>query len=128
MAAVKSKGNRSTELKLIGILRKFHLAGWRRNQPLFGKPDFVFCREQVVVFVDGCFWHGCPKCYRRPSSSREYWDQKAQGNIARARKVDETLSNDGWTVIRIWEHELSDPETVSARISGELAKKRNPKS
>lgn len=55
MAAVKSKGNRSTELKLIGILRKFHLSGWRRNQPLVGKPDFVFRRERVAVFVDGCF-------------------------------------------------------------------------
>ncbi len=126
MAAVKSKGNRSTELKLIGIMRKFHFSGWRRNQPLIGKPDFVFRRERVAVFVDGCFWHGCPKCYRRPSSSREYWDKKVQGNIERDRKVSESLSNDGWTVIRIWEHELSDSQMVSARISDELVKKRNP--
>jgi DNA mismatch endonuclease (patch repair protein) len=116
MAAVKSRGNRSTELKLIKILRKFHVSGWRRNQPLFGKPDFVFKQERVVVFVDGCFWHGCPTCYRRPKSSREYWDNKVQGNIERGKKVDANLSQDGWTVVRIWEHELSDPEKVKDRI------------
>lgn len=124
MAAVKSKGNRSTELKLIGILRKYHLTGWRRNQSLFGKPDFVFRRQRVVVFVDGCFWHGCPKCYRRPSSSREYWDKKVQGNIARDRKVNEKLSLDGWTVVRIWEHELADVVKISERISSELFRKQ----
>jgi len=125
MAAVKSKGNRSTELKLIRILRHFHLTGWRRNQPLFGKPDFVFRRERVVVFVDGCFWHGCPTCYRRPSSSREYWDKKVQGNIERAKKVDAELSQNGWIVVRIWEHELSEPEKVNIRIAGELEKNSN---
>lgn len=120
MAAVKSKGNRSTELKLIQILRKFHLSGWRRHQPLIGKPDFVFSHERVAVFVDGCFWHGCPKCYRRPNSSQEYWDKKVQSNVERAQKVDTELSQAGWTVVRIWEHELSDPETVSTRIAHEL--------
>lgn len=61
MAAVRSKGNRATELKLISIFRMNRIAGWRRNQHLPGKPDFVFHKERLAVFVDGCFWHDCPK-------------------------------------------------------------------
>ncbi len=123
MAAVKSRGNRSTELKLMHILRQFHLTGWRRNQLLFGKPDFVFPHERVALFVDGCFWHGCPKCYRRPNSSNDYWDKKVQGNIERDKKVDIALNTQGWIVIRIWEHELSEPEIVNARIVCKLNRK-----
>jgi DNA mismatch endonuclease, patch repair protein len=59
MAAVRSRGNKDTELKLIAILRGYHIKGWRRHQPLPGKPDFLFRRYRLAVFVDGCFWHGC---------------------------------------------------------------------
>ena len=58
MAAIRSKGNKTTELRLASILRAHGIKGWRRDQPLFGKPDFVFRRERLAVFVDGCFWHG----------------------------------------------------------------------
>lgn len=78
MSLIRSHGNKATELRLIKIFREFHITGWRRNQPLFGKPDFTFRRERVVVFVDGCFWHGCPKCYKRPGSNQEFWDTKTR--------------------------------------------------
>jgi DNA mismatch endonuclease (patch repair protein) len=72
MAAIKSKGNKDTELKLISIFRANGITGWRRNQKLPGKPDFVFHRERLVVFVDGCFWHGCRRHLRMPQNNRQY--------------------------------------------------------
>ena len=65
MAAIRSHGNKDTELKLISIFRGHGIKGWRRHQPLPGKPDFVFRRERLAVFVDGCFWHGHPESAKR---------------------------------------------------------------
>jgi DNA mismatch endonuclease (patch repair protein) len=59
MSLIRGHGNKDTELRLIKIFRLFGIIGWRRKQKLFGKPDFVFRKQRVVVFVDGCFWHGC---------------------------------------------------------------------
>src|ERR1043166_2862372 len=73
MSLIRSRGNRETELRLIEIFRKFGVTGWRRGVDLPGKPDFVFRTERMAVFVDGCFWHGCPRCYRRPKSNQVYW-------------------------------------------------------
>lgn len=106
MREIRSHGNKSTEQTLISIFREQHLSGWRRNQSLFGKPDFVFRKARVCVFVDGCFWHGCPKCYRLPSSNVEYWSAKIERNMARDRLVSRSLRFKGWRVLRIWEHEL----------------------
>ena len=106
MGLVRSKGNRSTELRLIAIFRELGISGWRRNQDLPGKPDFVFRARKLCVFVDGCFWHGCPKCYRRPASNQDYWDSKVQRNKARDGDVNRELRARGWRVLRIWEHQL----------------------
>ncbi|MGN6140845.1 MAG: very short patch repair endonuclease [Ralstonia sp.] len=106
MGRVRSKGNQSTELQLIRIFRKFGITGWRRNQDLPGKPDFVFRTRKLCVFVDGCFWHGCPKCYRRPASNQDYWDSKIKRNRARDREVNRELHARGWLTLRIWEHQL----------------------
>ncbi len=107
MAAVRSHGNRGTELKFVALLRRHQITGWRRKQKLIGKPDFVFPLKGVAVFVDGCFWHGCPRCYRRPSSHRQYWDTKVLRNKQRDRFVTQGLRAAGWRVLRIWEHELT---------------------
>lgn len=106
MRQVRSHGNRSTELRLIEVFRSNGITGWRRHQKLPGKPDFVFRTVKICLFVDGCFWHGCPKCYRRPSSSQEYWDAKVRRNKARDREVSRELKQCGWRVLRVWEHEL----------------------
>jgi DNA mismatch endonuclease (patch repair protein) len=68
-------------------------------------PDMVFTGARVAVFVDGCFWHGCPSHYKTPSTNTQYWAKKIEGNRVRDRKTDGSLSAAGWTVIRIWEHE-----------------------
>ncbi len=83
MRAVKSKGNKSTELKLIQIFRNHKIKGWRRNYPLFGKPDFVFPKLKIAVFVDGCFWHGHNCRQLKPSDNSEYWKRKIYKNILR---------------------------------------------
>ncbi len=106
MAAVRSHGNRATELRLVTLLRTYGITGWRRKQNLIGKPDFVFQRERLIVFVDGCFWHGCRRCYRRPASHRGYWDAKVLRNRERDNNVGLTLRKSGWLVLRIWEHDL----------------------
>ena len=106
MAAVRSHGNRTTELKLAVLLRLNRINGWRRRQPLFGKPDFTFSRRKLAVFVDGCFWHGCPVHGTKPKQNAEFWRAKISRNQARDRLVTRTLRARGWRVLRIWEHEL----------------------
>ena len=108
MRRVRSHGNKTTEVRLIEIFRAQHMTGWRRKQSLFGKPDFVFRKEKVCIFVDGCFWHGCPKCSRTPTSNVEYWVAKIDRNRTRDRLVSTSLRRAGWRVLRIWEHELKD--------------------
>src|SRR5437660_2423289 len=83
MAAIRSRGNKATELKLATLLRINGIAGWRRHQNLPGHPDFVFIRERLAIFVDGCFWHGCSSHCRMPKSRLEYWRPKIERNIAR---------------------------------------------
>ncbi len=106
MAAIRSRGNKDTELKLAAILRAVGITGWRRHQPLPGKPDFIFRRERLAIFVDGCFWHGCPKHGRNPDTNRSYWLPKLQRNRQRALEVTRSLEKPGWRTLRIWEHEL----------------------
>ncbi|MCB1231676.1 MAG: DNA mismatch endonuclease Vsr [Verrucomicrobiae bacterium] len=116
MGKVLSSGNRSTELKLMRILKEEKIHGWRRNQSILGKPDFLFRSKRVAVFVDGCFWHGCPKCYRRPKSNQEFWDRKVRTNRARDRQVKRELESRGWKVVRFWEHELKHQGRVVAKL------------
>ena len=109
---------------LATLLRSERITGWRRQWPVFGKPDFAFPKHKVAIFVDGCFWHGCPRCYARPKSNREFWDQKREANIARDRRVNRQLRRQGWSVLRIWEHALkTSPQTCLARIRRALSAK-----
>jgi DNA mismatch endonuclease, patch repair protein len=107
MAAVRAKNGRSTERKLRALLVSAGIHGWRfQSLDLAGKPDFIFPNKKVALFVDGCFWHGCVCCYRRPHSRRRYWDAKVARNKARDRAVNRALRKQGWSVLRIWEHAL----------------------
>jgi DNA mismatch endonuclease (patch repair protein) len=116
MARIRGRGNKATELALAKLLRAHHISGWRRHTVVFGKPDFVFRRERLAVFVDGCFWHGCPRCYRRPGTNQNFWDKKFMRNRTRDRLVNRTLQAFGWRVLRIWEHEFKKPESVVAKL------------
>jgi DNA mismatch endonuclease (patch repair protein) len=113
MAQVKSGGNRSTENRLIDVLRARAITGWRRKYPLYGKPDFTFPKARVAVFVDGCFWHGHPTKCRMPSAHRAYWEKKIARNVARDRHVTRTLKEKGWKVVRIWEDSIQKKSTVT---------------
>ncbi|MBE0543704.1 MAG: very short patch repair endonuclease [Verrucomicrobia bacterium] len=106
MSLIRSRGNKNTELALVKLLRLQRITGWRRNQQLIGKPDFVFRGARLAVFVDGCFWHGCPKHSRHAAKSGNYWRIKLKTNQARDRLVTRALRHTGWRVLRIWEHEL----------------------
>ena len=112
MSLIRSRGNKGTELKLISLMREQGITGWRRHvkltaAPLSVRPDFVFRTQRVAVFVDGCFWHGCPRHATRPKQNRAFWDAKIARNRARDRKVSRTLRAAGWSVLRIWECALT---------------------
>ncbi len=113
MAQVRSQRNRSTEWRLRSALARSGIRGWVLNPTtLAGKPDFAFSAERLAIFVDGCFWHGCPVCKRIPSSNSEYWNRKITRNRARDAAVNLDLTEAGWRVLRIWEHELDDIDSV----------------
>ena len=116
MSRIRSSGNEATELRTIAILRANHISGWRRRSHLFGRPDFVFKDARVVVFVDGCFWHGCPHHSQMPGSNRKYWGPKLTRNRERDKDVNRVLKKEGWNVIRLWQHELAKPTQVARKI------------
>lgn len=135
MSRIRSRGNRATELALVRVFRAHGITGWRRhlklrvgelrvesrrrarpsglasqpstfNAQLTVRPDFVFSKLKLAVFVDGCFWHACPRHCRMPVSNRAFWRAKLARNQARDRLVTRTLRKAGWRVLRIWEHDL----------------------
>jgi DNA mismatch endonuclease (patch repair protein) len=106
MSKVRSKGNKTTELRLIEIFDERGIKGWRRNYSVKGHPDFVFPKRRIAVFVDGCFWHGHDCRNTRPKQNEEFWSAKRERNIARDKAVTSAFENRGWTVLRIWECEL----------------------
>jgi DNA mismatch endonuclease (patch repair protein) len=120
MQAVKGKGTR-LEKRLFSMLAGMRVKGWKKNvDSIAGKPDVVFESQQVAIFVDGCFWHGCPHCKRKlPQTNRKYWKRKIERNIALAKSHNKRLRADGWTVIRIWEHETNGP-TDTQRIKTKI--------
>jgi DNA mismatch endonuclease (patch repair protein) len=121
MAAVRSRGNKATELTLAALFRTAGLKGWRRHAAIPGRPDFIFPKQRLAIFVDGCFWHGCAKHCRMPASNKKYWNAKIARNIRRDRLIRQTLRHKGWSVLSIWEHELkSRPAAVAARVAKKL--------
>ena len=120
MSKIRGYGNKDTELALMKLFRRHRITGWRRHQPIFGKPDFVFPKQRVAIFVDGCFWHGCPKHCNTPSINRVFWERKLGANKTRDRRVNRELRRHGWYVIRIWEHELRSPTLVVRRVARSL--------
>jgi DNA mismatch endonuclease, patch repair protein len=128
MSKVRSRENKATELRLIRIFRDFQIRGWRRRSPVFGHPDFVFPSAHLSVFVDGCFWHGCPQHCVMPVSNRQFWERKITRNKLRDRLVGRELKKSGWQILRIWQHELSSPQRVARRVERSLIRCRQSKS
>lgn len=145
MAKIRGTGNRSTELTMVRGFRSAHVTGWRRHvtftfrvqaptgsvaaantQVVKVRPDFIFRSERVAIFVDGCFWHRCPLHSKVPESNRSFWEPKLQANVARDRRATRLLRDAGWSVLRVWEHELRDMERIVKRVERRLKATRLP--
>lgn len=127
MARVRQKGTMA-EVEIRRALRSRGLR-YRLQVPVMNKPrrtaDIVFPRQRLAVFVDGCFWHGCPEHASWPKSNAEFWRNKIEENIARDVDTTQRLEMAGWKVIRVWEHEGA--LKASDRIARKLASARNHK-
>ena len=120
MSRIKGK-NTGPEVKLRKLLFAHGIRGYRIHYNLPGKPDIVFTRKKVAIFIDGCFWHKCPVCFKEPEVRKEFWVKKITSNIERDQKQTRLLQDDGWTVIRFWEHEIrKEPGSVVQRIIGSV--------
>lgn len=128
MSRIRGSGNKKTELALIVFFRRHGFTGWRRRQKVYGKPDFVFRKSRVAVFVDGCFWHGCPEHCKMPSTNPEFWKRKLAANRERDAEVTEKLQDVGWQVLRIWEHELkaANEDALLAKVSETMSGQAKP--
>lgn len=121
MSRIRGRGNKATELALMTLLRRHNISGWRRNQSVLGRPDFIFPKARIALFADGCFWHGCPKHGNTPANNRAFWERKLATNKARDRRVNRELRKLGWCVHRIWEHDLrSRPSMVVRKVKKAL--------
>lgn len=128
MSAIKSHGNRTTERRLRGLLVRAGITGWRIGvKTLVGTPDFVFPDDKIVIFLDGCFWHGCPLCGRNPKTNKKYWKAKIERNKARDLKVSSQLRREGFKVIRLWECALRDDAAKCVRNIAKLVNQRRSK-
>nr|BFF12261.1 hypothetical protein GCM10025699_35640 [Microbacterium flavescens] len=96
----------------------------RPERDLSIKADIVFTQQRVAVFVDGCFWHGCPEHYRVPSTNSSYWGPKIEKNAARDRHAVAALTSRGWLVLRYWEHER--PIEVARAIAQCVLTQKSP--
>lgn len=113
MKAVKSKNTKTTELKLIKIFKELQVIGWRRTYPLKGKPDFVFLKKRIVIFVDGCFWYGHDCRNVTPKENSDFGDKKRNYNKAHDEEITKLLTGKVGGVIRIWECELKNKNRES---------------
>ena len=124
MSCVRGSGNRATELRMIELFRKYGIHGWRRNVSLSGRPDFVFQKNRLALFIDGCFWHGCSKHGSTPERNREFWKRKLANNKLRDQAANKSLRSRGWHVLRLWQHELlhKNERVVVKRVRSALAR------
>lgn len=115
MSRIRSK-NTLPELILRKTVLRSGLRGYRLHYKLVGKPDIVFPKRKIVIFIDGCFWHKCPKCFIPPRTNEVFWTAKINSNVKRDKVVNRELREKGWKVLRIWEHELGNEKNVKRKI------------
>ena len=116
MSQIRGK-NTKPEIKLRKLLWSQGIRGYRIHFNLPGKPDIVFTKKKIAIFIDGCFWHKCPIDFQEPETRKEFWMKKINSNVERDERTTKKLQGDGWTVLRFWEHEVrKKPEDVVKRI------------
>ena len=122
-ARMRAQRRRDTAPEL-ALRRELHRRGVRYyvdRAPMKGvrrRADLVFPRRKVAVYVDGCFWHSCPQHATFPKNNAQWWAEKLAGNVTRDRDTDTRLTDAGWTVVRIWEHE--NPMVAANRVQEAL--------
>lgn len=117
MSNVKSGGTR-LENRFCLELENREIKNFQRNdKSLVGCPDIVFASSKIAIFIDSCFWHGCPIHLRMPSSNQDYWRAKINHNVTRDKIVTKQLKQNGWIVIRIWEHSIKNPRSLKWWVS-----------
>lgn len=115
MSSIRAKSH--LEDKVAHVLFKRGLRYRRNNRKLLGTPDISIQKYKVVIFIDSCFWHSCPRHGNRPKSNVEFWDKKLDRNIEKAKEVNAYYEAHGWHILRVWEHELTeDYEGTIGRI------------
>lgn len=121
MSAVKSK-NTKPEMKIRKMLWRKGARGYRIHYNLPGKPDIVFTKQKIAIFIDGCYWHKCPICFSEPQTNTAFWMNKINKNVERDRNNTKQLEKMGWTVLRFWEHEVTkNPEKIIQTISEHIS-------
>lgn len=118
MSKIHAK-NTTPELKLRKALSTNGIRGYRLHYKLIGRPDIVFTKKKIAIFIDGCFWHKCKTHFIAPKTSKKFWYLKIKNNVLRDKNVNRGLKNDGWKVIRIWEHDLKENKGLE-RVTNKL--------
>lgn len=124
MSAIRGKNTRPEIMLRKALWHKGRR--YRLKSRVLGRPDIVFPTERVAVFVDGCFWHGCPKHYHKPATNVRFWREKIRKNMQRDKEVNALLKADGWEVVRLWEHTVKDnPDACAHQVINTLELRRN---
>ncbi|MGB8656762.1 MAG: very short patch repair endonuclease [Candidatus Zixiibacteriota bacterium] len=123
MSRIRDKDTQP-ELMLRKAIWSAGIKGYRLHYNLPGNPDIVFPKSKIVVFIDGCFWHKCPKCFIKPTTNWRFWKKKIDTNVKRDKIVNAELRKKGWKVIRFWEHQIrSTLDRCYIRVHRELEKR-----
>ena len=122
MSRIKSK-NTGLEKLFREKVRGLGIKGYRLHYNLPGKPDIYFSQGRLAVFVDGCFWHGCPRCYTRPATNKDFWTAKIKKNRRRDGTVNRQLRKEGIRIIRFWGHQIkASPDRCAEKMRSYLLK------
>ena len=97
--------NTQPEIRLRKLLFSKGLRGYRLSG-LPGKPDIIFTKCKIAIFIDGCFWHKCSEHFKEPATRKKFWIKKIDGNVKRDNEINKILTTEGWTVLRFWEHDI----------------------
>jgi len=120
MSAIRAKNTKPET-----IVRKIIWSKGKRyrihDKTIFGTPDISNKNKRLAIFIDGCFWHGCRRCYREPRTNTEFWRTKIKNNQLRRRIVNQKLKTEGWKVMQFWEHEINkNPQAVARKIANNM--------
>ncbi|HEV2495014.1 MAG TPA: very short patch repair endonuclease [Terriglobia bacterium] len=127
MSRIRGRGNKSTERRMAALLRARRINGWKLHaSDVLGRPDIYFPESRIAVFLDGCFWHACKRCFTKPRDHSSFWNKKILGNVRRDGRVTRALRRKGIRVIRIWEHDLEHRTRKLDSIIKDLGSKTRP--